>query len=92
MLFNILLLFLVLSSQIFLFLAYLNTLNSVKDAFFEGYNVGKGNELRKTPKISKKKAKKETKSHETEENRKLNALLDNINAYDGTSYGQKEIK
>ncbi len=92
MLFNVLLLFLVLCSQIFMFLAYLNALNSVKEAFFEGYNAGKGGELRKIPRFSKKKPKNETKSRETEEDRKLNAILDNINAYDGTSYGQKEIK
>lgn len=46
----------------------------------------------KPPIFESKPAKKFKKLPETEEIRRANAVLANIEAYDGTSLGQKEIR
>jgi hypothetical protein len=46
----------------------------------------------KTPVFVSKPLKKYKKLPETKENQRLNAILANIEAYDGTGLGQKEIE
>ena len=55
-------------------------------AFIEGMKCAKSDV--KVPKL--RKIRKKTK--QTAENKRLNDILANIEVYDGTPYGQKEIK
>lgn len=89
MLFNIMCMLLSIFVLIFSFFLLRYALKAQKEAFLMGFEAG---ETGKTPKIDVKPKKSTKLPEETDENKRLNDVLFNINAYDGTGLGQKEIK
>ena len=88
MLFNILCLSFSILIIIFSFSFLRYALKAQREAFLLGFEAG---ESGKTPKIQEKTKKSTKLPEETDQNKRLNAILANIEAYDGTGLGQKEI-
>lgn len=89
MLFNVLILILAISFLFFSFFLLSYALKAQKEAFLMGFEAGESGKIEKPKEKSNKKAKL---PEETKENKRLNDILANIEAYDGTGFGQKEIK
>ena len=84
MLYNLILVLCVIFSYLILRCA----LEAQRKAFLMGFEAGKSGE---PIKVEEKKRKKYAKQEENQETKRLNSILANINAYDGTGIGQKEI-
>lgn len=89
MLFNCLCVLLTIFVLFFSFFLLRYALKAQKEAFLMGFEAGGTG---KTLKMDKKVKKSTKLPEETDENKRLNDVLYNINAYDGTGLGQKEIK
>lgn len=86
MLFNLISILIV---MVFSFFLLRSALKAQREAFLMGFEAGESGKIEKP----KEKSKKKTKiPEETKENKRLNDILANIEAYDGTGFGQKEIK